>query len=113
VRFPQPLPDKAIHRDHRFVKDVDTRVGPPPLLSSAARPRVSMSPRTTPQSAKCCREHPMQDRSPWRIASTAAGGALSPRSTPTLMSSRTTQCGHWCIRQHRRARSLVGRSSHL
>ncbi len=28
------------------------------------------------------------------------------------MSPRTTHCNHWCIRQHRRARSLVGRSNH-
>jgi hypothetical protein len=27
VRFPQPLPDKAIHRDHRFAKGMDAGLG--------------------------------------------------------------------------------------
>src|ERR1700682_1103294 len=29
------------------------------------------------------------------------------------MSPRTTHCSRWCIRQHRRAQSVAGRSSHL
>src|SRR5258707_15817161 len=31
---------------------------------------------------------------------------------PTSMSPRTTHCNHWCVRQHRRTRPLVGRSSY-